>query len=120
MIPKNLVESWQVNAQWQELAMVEQDLVISRALVCLYNNENIKNSLIFRGGTALNKLYIRPAARYSEDIDFVQKNHEPIGPIINSIRDVLKDWLGEPKRKITNRGVKLFIHTWISTDCHQN
>ena len=52
--------------------MVEQDLVISRALVYLYNDPKIKNSLIFRGGTALNKLFINSPACYSEDIDFVQ------------------------------------------------
>ncbi len=81
--------------------MVEQDLVISRALVCLYNDPTIKDSLVFRGGTALNKLFIKPASRYSEDIDFVQTRSEPIGATINAIRQVFKPWLGEPRRKMT-------------------
>ena len=51
---------------------IEQDLIISRALVDLYNEPRIKDALIFRGGTALNKLFINPPARYSEDIGFVK------------------------------------------------
>jgi len=116
MIPESFVESWRGQAKWQTLAMVEQDLVISRALICLYNDPTIKHSLIFRGGTALNKLFIKPPARYSEDIDFVQKHAEPIGQTIDAIRKVLQPWLGEPKRKITERSAKLKIE--INTTEH--
>jgi len=84
MIPESYIESWQEKALWQTLQMVEQDLVISRALVCLYNNPIVKENLIFRGGTALNKIFVKSAARYSEDIDFVQKKIEPIGCTITS------------------------------------
>jgi predicted nucleotidyltransferase component of viral defense system len=107
MIPEIFVESWRNHVKWKTLAMVEQDMVVSRALVCLYNDYNIKNSLVFRGGTALNKLFLKPSVRFSEDIDFVQRRSESIGLTIDSIRDVLKSWLGEPKRKISERGVKL-------------
>jgi predicted nucleotidyltransferase component of viral defense system len=107
MIPQNFIESWRQHVPWKTLAMVEQDLVISRALICLYNNPTVKDSLVFRGGTALNKLYIKPPSRYSEDIDFVQRKPEPIGKVIDAIRSVLDSWLGEPKRKLTNRSVKL-------------
>lgn len=107
MIPESFIENWRSNAQWQTLDMVEQDLVISRALICLYSDDRIKNSLVFRGGTALNKLFIKPPARYSEDIDFVQRRPESIGPIIDSVRELLEPWLGEPKCKITERGAKV-------------
>ena len=63
--------------------------------------------LIFRGGTALNKLYINPPARYSEDIDLVQIKSEPIGKTIDAIRSVLDSWLGKPNRKLTERSAKL-------------
>ncbi len=95
--------------------MVEQDLIISRALVALYSDPKIRDSLVFRGGTALNKLFIKPPARFSEDIDFVQRRAEPIGATISAIRRVLEPWLGEPKRKITERGVKL-IYKYTSVD----
>jgi len=107
MIPESFVERWRVNAKWQNPTQVEQDLIISRALVCLYNDPHVADSLVFRGGTALNKLFIKPPARYSEDIDFVQKRAEPIGSIIDRIRELLKPWLEAPKWKITERGAKL-------------
>ena len=115
MIAASFVENWRSNVDWKTLPMVEQDLVISRALVCLYNNPKIKDSLIFRGGTALNKLYIKPPARYSEDLDFVQRQPEPIGETIDLIRDLLRDWLGEPKRKISELGAKM-IYKYESID----
>lgn len=107
MIPEIYIEQWRNSFGWQTLAQIEQDLIISRALVDLYNNEHIKNNLVFRGGTALNKLFLNPPARYSEDIDFVQKNADPIGQTIDTIREVLKPWLGDPKWKITQRSAKL-------------
>lgn len=69
MIPKLFIEKWQQNAPWQILDMVEQDLIISKALVALYSNPQIKSNLVFRGGTALNKLYLKPPARYSVNMD---------------------------------------------------
>lgn len=109
MIPELMIREWQSKqAPWSTATMVEQDLIISRALVNLYEQSEIRNSLVFRGGTALNKIYITPPARYSEDLDFVQIESAPIGSVIDAIRTALDGWLGEPKRKITERGVKLF------------
>jgi predicted nucleotidyltransferase component of viral defense system len=107
MIPEIFVQAWRKNVAWQTYDQVEQDLIISRALVDLYSNPHIKDALVFRGGTALNKLFIKPPARYSEDIDFVQKNVNTIGQTIDTVRDVLKPWLGYPKWKITERSAKL-------------
>lgn len=107
MIPESFIEQWQSFVKWRTFPQIEQDLVISRALVDLYNEPYIKDALVFRGGTALNKLFLRPPARYSEDIDFVQKRPEPIGKTIDSIRILLKPWLGDPKWKITERSAKL-------------
>lgn len=72
MIPKDFIKSWRQKVNWLFDRQVEQDLVISRALVELYNHPEIMSSLSFRGGTALNKLFFTPATRYSEDLDFVQ------------------------------------------------
>lgn len=90
MIPEMLLREWQNNkAPWTSSLMVEQDLIISRALVNLYEQPEIKENLVFRGGTALNKIYIEPASRYSEDLDFVQVKAAPIGPIVDAIRKAL-------------------------------
>ena len=115
MIPEIYIEQWRNHATWQTLAMIEQDLIISRALVDLFNHSEVQSSLVFRGGTALNKLYIKPPARYSEDIDFVQIKAEPIGKILDAIRESLGGWLGEPKRKLTERSAKL-IYRYPSID----
>lgn len=106
MIPAYALSGWRQQVPWIEDYQVEQDLIISRALISLYNNSEIKSSLAFRGGTALQKLYLQPGARYSEDIDMVQIRQEPIGITIDQIREALI-WLGEPARKITERGAKL-------------
>ncbi len=90
MIPEIFIEHWRQTVKWQTLEQIEQDLIISRALVDLYNDSHIKEALVFRGGTALNKLFINPPARYSEDIDFVQRNSDPIGRTIDAIRKLLK------------------------------
>lgn len=107
MIPEGFINEWRSVIEWQMSEQIEQDLIISRALIDLYNNEHVKNALVFRGGTALNKLFLKPPSRYSEDIDFVQLRAAPIGPTIDAIKDMLNPWLGEPKRKLTQRSAKL-------------
>jgi len=82
--------------------MVEQDLIISRAVIDVFNDPILNQKVAFRGGTALHKLYLPPAARYSEDIDLVQMNAEPVGETIDRFREVLH-YLGDPIRKQKNR-----------------
>ncbi len=96
MIPKAYITEWRTQAPWAADAWVEQDLVITRALVAIFGHAELAKQLAFRGGTALHKLHIRPAARYSEDIDLVQL--QPIGPTLDALQDVLNPWLGKPKR----------------------
>ncbi len=103
MIPQRYITEWKTQAPWPNDAQVEQDLIIARALVELFSDDLLKKSLAFRGGTALHKLYLQPQARYSEDIDLVQINSEPINPILKQIRERLS-FLG------TKRTVKQHIH----------
>ena len=97
MIPQAYIMEWSHRVPWQSYEQVEQDLVICRALVEIFSDELLANSLAFRGGTALHKLYLQPQPRYSEDIDLVQVTGEPFGPIVDRIRKRLS-FLGEPKR----------------------
>jgi predicted nucleotidyltransferase component of viral defense system len=115
MIPQYCITEWRQKAPWPADYQVEQDLILSRVLIELYQDSEISKSLVFRGGTALNKLYFNPPARYSEDLDFVQRNPEPIGPTIARIRNMLDHWLGNPKGKLTERTAKLIYH-YISND----
>ena len=113
MIPRAHITSWRNTVPWAEDAQVEQDLVLSRALVELFENEHIHNSLILRGGTAFQKLLIKPAVRYSEDIDLVQRIAQPIGDTLNEIRSTLDPWLGKPRRKASKNGASL-IYRFVS------
>ena len=72
MIPRDYITEWRAHAPWVQDIQVEQDLVICRALVAIFSDPHLKEALAFRGGTALYKLHLKPAARYSEDIDLVQ------------------------------------------------
>ncbi len=108
MIPEDFINDWRQSAPWARSAMVEQDLIISRALVDLYNNPQIKNSLAFRGGTALNKIFFNPSVRYSEDLDFVQIRNETIGETLTHIRSVLDPWLGKANWTQKQWSAKLF------------
>ena len=98
MIPQSYITAWRKQAPWQENYQVEQDLIIQRTLIALFNDDFIRKRLAFRGGTALHKLFLAPAARYSEDIDLVQIKAEPFGAIIDKIREQLS-FLKKPRIK---------------------
>lgn len=97
MIPLDYISEWKKYAPWAQDYQVEQDLIISRTLVEVFNHPAIGDALALRGGTALFKLCLEPL-RYSEDIDLVQVEAGPIGPIMDAIQESLNPWLGLPKR----------------------
>jgi predicted nucleotidyltransferase component of viral defense system len=107
MIPRLFLDEWRQVVPWQEDVQVEQDLLISRALVELYSHQTVASCLAFRGGTALAKLHFSEPPRYSEDIDLVQLEPGGIGPVLDAIRATLSPWLGEPKYKQTHGRVTL-------------
>ena len=107
MIPRGYIQEWAKKVPWQEPRQIEQDLIISAAIINIYANPILKECLAFRGGTALNKLFFSEPLRYSEDIDLVQIKSSPIGKIIDECRDALDNWLGTPKRDISEGRVTL-------------
>ena len=115
MIPRDYITEWRAEAPWVQDSQVEQDLVISRALVEIFSHTVLGEALAFRGGTALYKLYMRPAARYSEDIDLVQVKAEPAGPVMNALREVLDPWLGQPTWRQTE-GRITFVYRFESEE----
>lgn len=115
MIPRDYITAWRSNAPWIDDAQVEQDLVISRGLVEMYSHPLLQSTLAFRGGTALYKLHLKPAARYSEDIDLVQVSAGPAGPIMAAMREALDHWLGAPRWRQTE-GRVTFDYRFQSED----
>jgi hypothetical protein len=103
MIPILNIKDWEKEHPWKKPSYIEQDLILSRAIVEIFSDDLLRKSLIFRGGTALHKLFIHPQVRYSEDIDLIQINREPINPVLKRIREVLS-FLG------AKRTVKQHIH----------
>jgi hypothetical protein len=72
MIPVMNITAWGDVVPWAEQGQIEQDLIISRAIVDLFADPLLREQLRFRGGTALNKLHFPAPLRYSEDIDLVR------------------------------------------------
>lgn len=108
MIPEIYIQDWRAAAPWIQDVQVEQDLLICRALVEMYQDDYLRENLAFRGGTALHKLFLSPQSRYSDDIDLVQVSAGPIKETYNHIREALA-FLGEPKvRQKLNNNTLIF------------
>ena len=108
MVKQSAILEWSEFLPWKTHAMIEQDLIICRALVAIFRDDYLSEHIAFRGGTALHKLFIQPQVRYSEDIDLVQITAEPIKKTLDRIRNVLS-FLGEPKIKQKERNNTLIF-----------
>jgi len=97
MIPTQNIVAWGSVVPWADQRQVEQDLIISRALVEIFSDDMLRNAVRLRGGTALNKLHFPKPVRYSEDIDLVRTSGGPIGPLLDGLRVVLEPWLGRAR-----------------------
>ncbi len=64
MIPRAHITAWRSQAPWPTDAQVEQDLLLTRALIEIFKLSAIAGAVAFRGGTALHKLYL-PSKNYS-------------------------------------------------------
>jgi len=85
MIPYNTITAWSVMHPWPTREQIEQDLLLSKAIIEIYKNEMLSRELVFRGGTALHKLILPNPSRYSEDLDFVRSTSGGIGNIMKEL-----------------------------------
>lgn len=106
MIPNAHLQEWSAHAPWPDRRQVEQDLIISRALCDIFYSKELQGKIAFRGGTAINKLLFGKPLRYSEDIDLVQTQAEPIKDMVAEIRHVLS-WLGKCSYAAAAHSVRL-------------
>lgn len=107
MIPEAAITHWRAMAPWPQDAQVEQDLILSRALIEIFQVPDLAKAFLLRGGTALHKLFADEKQRYSEDIDLVQVVAEPIGPSLSAIRKRLDPLLGKPRSERNPENVTL-------------
>jgi len=106
LIPQAYIQAWREHAPWPNPAQVEQDLIICRALCDWFNAPALAGKITFRGGTAIHKLLFKQPLRYSEDIDLVQTQAEPMGATVDAIRDALF-WLGKCQREQAGHSMHL-------------
>jgi predicted nucleotidyltransferase component of viral defense system len=85
---------------WAAQYQVEQDLLLCRVIVALFDDKFLSSQIAMRGGTLLHKVHLAPPARYSEDIDLVVVGTRPADHIRRAIRRVLTDVLGAPKASV--------------------
>ena len=97
---------------WAAQYQVEQDLLLCRAMVALFDDKFLSSQIAMRGGTLLHKVHLAPAARYSEDIDLVVVGTRPADHIRRAIRRVLTDVLGTPKASVWDT-LKLAIRNTV-------
>ena len=116
VIPRAHITAWRREDTWPSDSQLEQDLVISRALVEMFSDSLLATAVAFRGGTALHKLFVQPPGRYSEDIDLVQVDAGPIGAVLDAMRATLDSWLGEPKWKRAQGRVTLPGEPWKGSE----
>ena len=78
MIAIAYLNEWRQIVPWSDNKMVEQDLVISRLLVELFNHAKFQIHLPSAVALPFIKLFSSNPIRYSEDIDLVQIKAEPV------------------------------------------
>ena len=83
---------------WPLATQVEQDLLLCRSMRAIFRDDFLSTQVAMRGGTLLHKVHLAPPSRYSEDIDLVVVGDRPEGHIKRSLRRVLEEVLGEPRR----------------------
>lgn len=115
MIPRAQITAWRSQAPWSQDEQVEQDLILSRALTAIFGRPFLRQALAFRGGTALHKLHFDPPGRYSEDLDLVQVEAGPIGPVLAELREALDPWLGVPAWEQRSDSAKLLYRFETTT-----
>ena len=99
-ITRRDVIAYQSVVPWPSQVQVEQDLLLCRAMVALFDDSFLQSQIAMRGGTLLHKVHLAPPSRYSEDIDLVVVGDRPEGHIRKALHRVLKGVLGTPKQSV--------------------
>ena len=91
MIRRSDIVQWGVAHPWQNENQVEQDLLLSFAMVEIANDPLLGRELVLRGGTAFHKLFLPKPYRYSEDLDFVRTTGGGIGEVMKRLTSLGSD-----------------------------
>jgi predicted nucleotidyltransferase component of viral defense system len=91
MLSVDDIASWGLTHPWATSAQVEQDLLLSRAICAIADDDYLGRELMFRGGTAFHKLHLPVPLRYSEDLDYVRSTAGGIGQMTGALLDLGRD-----------------------------
>ena len=56
MIPAAAITAWGNTRPWPSREQVEQDLLLARTIVAIYDHPLLRKELVFRGGTCLHQV----------------------------------------------------------------
>lgn len=85
MMDRRDIVQWGADHPWQNMNQIEQDLLLSRAMIEIANDPLLGGELVLRGGTAFHKLFLPEPYRYSEDLDFVRRSEGGIGDVMKRL-----------------------------------
>lgn len=86
MIPRHEIDAaaWR-HPSW-DTQQVEQDIVLTRLMAEVANDEHLAESLVLKGGTCLHKLWLPEPWRYSKDLDYARTEDTPMDPVFDALR----------------------------------
>lgn len=90
MIPAQVIAAWRTTHPWINDRQVEQDLILTRLAIEIAEHAELRDRLVWRGGTCLHKIMMPGPLRYSEDLDYVAFGigGADFGPILSALREV--------------------------------
>lgn len=116
MIPNPSITAWATTRPWPSRPAIEQDLLLARTVVAIYEHPYLRNELAFRGGTCLHQVHLPKPRRYSEDLDFVRRTRTGVGTVLDGLREVADQiGLGVRGTKISQHP-KLTLRGWSEDD----
>ena len=114
MIPRAAITEWGRTVPWPTVSQIEQDLLLSRLIVEIANDDYLGAELVFRGGTCLHKLHAPEPLRYSEDLDYVRSTSGGIGALTRAVTQI-GTRLGMEVRTRIAQHPKMFLRAHYET-----
>jgi predicted nucleotidyltransferase component of viral defense system len=102
------ITEWSLRAAWPAVEQVEQDLLLSRLIIEIANDDYLGGELAFRGGTCLHKLHLPEPLRYSEDLDYVRTTGGGIKDLTHAVT-AIGERLGMDVRTRIGQHPKIYL-----------
>lgn len=113
MIPEPVLTQWRQRAPWAEDHQVAQDLLLSLLAIRVAQHPRLSSALAWRGGTALHKLHLETARRYSEDLDYVLVSQVSHATVADTLKAVVREAGLESDRDAVSQSR---VRVWADTD----